>query len=94
MDIQFIRNRLVEELTNLPDVTTPETQTYALTTAVLTRRITEALNINDLRIQDAWQRETSHYLARVLNKIVHHRDFGRAIVGQKRGRNLGTITSI
>ena len=69
MDIQLIRNRLVGELANLPDVTTPEIQSYALTSAVLVRRITEALNITDLRIQDAWQRETSHDLARVLSKI-------------------------
>ena len=53
MDIQLIRNRLVEELVNLPDVTTPEIQSYALTCAVLVRRITEALNIIGLRIQDA-----------------------------------------
>ena len=75
MDIQLIRNRLVKELADLPDMTTPEIQSYALTSAVLARRITEALNITCLRIQDAWQRETSHDLAYVLNKIVHYRDF-------------------
>ena len=79
MDIQLIRNRLVEELANLPDVTTPEIQSYALTTAVLVRRITEALNITDLRIQDAWQQETAHDLARVLSNIVHYRDFVTAV---------------
>ena len=79
MDIQLIRNRLVEELANLPDVTTPEIQSYALTSAVLVRRITEALNITDLRIQDAWRRETSHDLARVLSKLVHYQDFGMAV---------------
>ena len=85
MDIQLIRNRLVEELANLPDVTTPEIQSYALTSAVLVRRITETLNIADLRIQDAWRRETHHDLARVLNKIVHYQDFGRAIVKPPEG---------
>ena len=80
MEIQLIRNRLVEELANLPDVTTPEIQSYALTSAVLVRRITEALNITDLRIQDAWRRETAHDLAHVLSKIVHYQDFGMAIV--------------
>ena len=88
MEIQLIRNRLVEELANLPDVTTPEIQSYALTSAVLVRRITEALNITDLRIQDAWQRETFHDLAHVLNKIVHYRDFSRAIVGQQEGEQF------
>ena len=85
MEIQLIRNRLVEELANLPDVTTPEIQSYALTSAVLARRITEALKITDLRIQDAWRRETAHDLARVLSKIVHYQDFGRAIVTPPEG---------
>ena len=88
MEIQLIRNRLLEELANLPDVTTIEIQSYALTSAVLVRRITEALNITDLRIQDAWQRETSHDLARVLSKIVHYRDFSRALVRQQEGEQF------
>ena len=85
MEIQLIRNRLVEELANLPDVATPEIQSYALTSAVLVRRITEALNITDLRIQDAWRRETAHDLAHVLSKIVHYRDFGMAFVQPPEG---------
>ncbi len=88
MDIQLIRNRLVEELANLPDVATPEIQSYALTTAVLVRRMTKALNITDLRIQDAWQRETPHDLALVLNKIVHYEDFSRALVRQQEGEQF------
>ena len=88
MEIQLIRQRLIKELADLPDVTTPEIHSYALTTAVLVRRITEALNITDLRIEDAWARETSHNLAQVLNKIVHYRDFGRALVGQQEGEEL------
>ena len=88
MDIQIIRNRLVEELVNLPDVTTSEIQSYALTTAVLVRRITEALNITDLRVQDAWQPGTSHDLARVLSKIVHYEDFNRAVVRQQQGEKF------
>ena len=85
MEIQLIRNRLVEELANLPCVRTPEIQSYALTSAVLVRRITEALNITDLRIQDAWRREASHNLAHVLSKIVHYRDFIRAGVKPPEG---------
>ena len=85
MDIQLIRNRLVEELANLPDVTTPEIQSYALTSAVLVRRITEALKITDLRIQDAWERETPRDLALVLSKIVHYEDFNSALVRPPEG---------
>ena len=85
MDIQLIRDRLVQELASLPDLTTPEVQSYALTSAVLVRRITGALNIIDIRIQDAWQRETSHDLATVLSKIVHYQDFERAFVQSPEG---------
>ena len=85
MEIQLIRNRLLEELANLPDVTTPEIQSYALTSAVLVRRITEALRITDLRIQDAWRPETPHDLAHVLSKLVHYQDFGRALVKPPEG---------
>ena len=88
MEIQLIRNRLLEELANLPDVTTVEIQSYALTSAVLVRRITKALNITDLRIQDAWQRETSHDLAHVLSKIVHYQDFNRAFVQPPEGEQV------
>ena len=88
MEIQLIRNRLLEELANLPDVTTDEIQSYALTSAVLVRRITETLNITDLRIQDAWQRETSHDLAHVLSKIVHYQDFDRAFVQPPEGEQV------
>ena len=95
MEIQLIRNRLVEELVNLPDVATPEIQSYALTSAVLVRRITEALNITDLRIQDAWRRETAHDLAYVLRQDC-------ALPGLQQGfrpvnlkvSDLGTTTSI
>ena len=85
MEIELIRNRLVVELANLPDVTTPEIQSYALTSAVLVRRITEALKITDLRIQDAWRPETPHDLAHVLSLIVHYEVFSRAVVKPPEG---------
>ena len=49
MDIQLIRDRLVGEMAMLPDLQTPEIQSYTLTTAVLVRRVTGALDITDLR---------------------------------------------
>ena len=88
MDIQLIRDRLVEELAILPDLTSPEIQSYALTSAVLVRRITKALNITDLRVQDAWQRGTCHDLARVLSKIVHYEDFSRAVARHQQGEQF------
>ena len=88
MDIQLIRERLREELANLPEGTVPELQSYTLTTAVLMRRITEALKINDLRIPDAWQRGNRHDLAGVLSKIVHYEDFSSAYVRPHAGESV------
>ena len=69
-------------------MTTPEIQSYALTSAVLVRRITEALNITDLCIQDAWRRETAHNLAHILSKNVHYQDFGMAVVKPPEGEQV------
>ena len=80
MDIQLIRDRLVGEMAMLPDLQTPEIQSYAVTTAVLVRRVTEALNITDLRIPDAWQPQTHHDLRHVLSGLVHYRSFSTALV--------------
>ena len=88
MEIQLIRDRLVKEIADLPGVTTPEIQSYALTSAVLVRRITKALNITDLSLQDAWEQQTSHDLGRVLNKVVHYEDFNRALVQPPAGEQV------
>ena len=50
MDIQLIRDRLVGEMATLPDLQTPEIQSYAVTTAVLVRQVTGALDITNLHI--------------------------------------------
>ena len=63
MDIQLIRDRLVGEMAMLPDPQTPEIQSYAVTTAVLVRQVTGALDITDLLIPDAWQPQTHHNLS-------------------------------
>ena len=80
MDIQLIRDRLVGEVAMLPDLQTPEIQSYAVTTAVLIRRVTEALDITDLRIPDAWQPQIHHDLRRILSGLVHYRSFSPALV--------------
>ena len=80
MDIQPIRDRLVGEMAMLPDLQTPEIQSYAVTTAVLVRQVTGALDITDLRIPDAWQPQTLHDLRRILSGLIHYRSFSRALV--------------
>ncbi len=80
MDIQLIRDRLEGEMAMLPDLQTPEIQSYAVTTAVLIRRITGALDITDLRIPDAWEPQTHHDLRRILSGLVHYRSFSPALV--------------
>lgn len=64
----------------LPDLQTPEIQSYAVTTAVLIRRVTGALKIADLRIPDAWQPQTHHDLRRIASGLVHYRRFTPALV--------------
>ncbi len=85
MDIQLIRDRLVGEMAMLPDLQAPEIQSYAVTTAVLVRRVATALDIKDLRIPDAWQPHTCHDLRHVLNGLVHYRSFYPAIVKPPQG---------
>ena len=80
MDIQLIRDRLVGEMATLPDLQTPEIQSYAVTTAVLVRQVTGALDITNLHISDAWQPQTHHNLRRILSGLIHHRSFSRALV--------------
>lgn len=80
MDIQLIRDRLVGEMATLPDLQTPEIQSYAVTTAVLTRQVTGALDITNLRIPDAWQPQTHHDLKSILSGLIHYRSFSGALV--------------
>ena len=53
--IQLIRDPLAGESAWLPDLQTLEIQSYAVTTAVLVKQVTDALEITDLRIPDAWK---------------------------------------
>lgn len=73
MKLQLFRNHLASELDNLPDVRVQAIQSYALTTAILVRRITEELQITDLRIPDARNPQIHHGLQKVLNSFVHYR---------------------
>lgn len=75
MNLQLFRSHLASELDGLPDVREQEIQSYALTTAILVRRIIERLRITDLSIPDARDPQVSHGLQKVLNAFVHYRDF-------------------
>lgn len=88
MDTQLIRDRLASDLTVLPDLWTPEIQSYALTSAALVRRITGALKITDLHVTDAWQSGTHHRLTYILDGFVHYRDFYPAYVKPPSGEQV------
>lgn len=75
MKLQLFRNHLASDLDSLPDVRAQEIQSYALTTAILVRRITERLKITDLNIPDAHNPQVHHGLQKVLNSFVHYRYF-------------------
>ena len=75
MKLQLFRNHLASELNGLPDVRVQEIQSYALTTAILVRRIIERLQIIDLSIPDADDAQVIHGLRKILNAFVHYRDF-------------------
>ena len=53
MKLQLFRDHLTTELGNLPDIRTQEIQSFALTTAILTRSLVERLDIGDLRVRGA-----------------------------------------
>ena len=76
MKLQLFRDHLAHELRNLPDIRSQEIQSYALTTAVLLRYITQELGIEDLRVPAPYHpNEKSHPLGTILNSIVHYQAF-------------------
>ena len=76
MKLQLFRDHLAHELKNLPDIRSQEIQSYALTTAVLLRYITQELGIEDLRVPVLYHpSEKSQPLGTILNSIVHYQSF-------------------
>ena len=76
MKLQLFRDHLATELGNLPDVRTQEIQSYALTTAILTRSLVERLDIGDLRVGRARDPKGQTYpLTKILNNLIHYRAF-------------------
>ena len=77
MILYQFRKHLAEELTKFPMELTPESESYAVTTAALTRKILDYLNIQDLTTSDGFQSdEPSYKLGTVLNRILHFKLFG------------------
>ena len=84
MILQLFRDHLATELDNLPDMQSREIQSYALTTAVLTRRILDSLDIKDLTIpSEFYSRGSAYNLRKVVDRIIHYR------VLHKDGRTFG-----
>ncbi len=76
MNLQLFRTHLANELNDLPDMKNQEIQSYVLTTAILTRRIIERLDINSLTIPQMYDNQQSHmYLRKILNIFIHYEKF-------------------
>ena len=76
MRLQLFRNHLAAELSNLPDIRSQEVQSYALTTAILVRKIVERLEIDNLEISSVHDSQRPTYsLKTILNDLIHYRAF-------------------
>ena len=73
MNLRHFRKHLLHELDNLPDLRNQEIQSYALTTAILTRRILEILNHSSLEIPSTYDPKYPAYsLKKILDSFIHY----------------------
>ena len=76
MNLRHFRNRLLTELSNLPELRSQEVQSYVLTTAILTRRVMEVLNHSGLQIPSTYNPKQPNYeLKTILDSFIHYRAF-------------------
>ena len=76
MNLRHFRKHLLHELDNLPDLRNQEIQSYALTTAILTRRILEILNHSSLEIPSTYDPKRPAYsLKKILDSFIHYLAF-------------------
>ena len=76
MKLQLYRDHLGSELRRLPDLRDQKIQSYALTTAILARKIIRHLRIDDMRLPSAGgPARTDHSLSSILNAFIHYEAF-------------------
>ena len=77
MILYQFRQHLAEEIRNLPAEPNQATESYAVTTAALGRKILDYLNVEDLTLPNGLRPEEPPYkLWTVLDRIIHFKTFG------------------
>ena len=77
MNLYQFRKHLAVEIGNLPVEPDAATQSYAVTTAALARKILGYLNANNLTLPNALEPDTQSYKLRtVLDRIIHFKTLG------------------
>ena len=78
MILHQFRQHLAEQIRNFPSEPNAATESYAVTTAALGRRILNYLNANDLTIPNGLEPEKPPYkLGTVVNRIIHFKVLGQ-----------------
>lgn len=74
MILQDFRNHLADELEKFPTEPERAFESYAVTTAALSRQIVDYLDIDDLAVANGFNDDPSEYpLREILNRIMHFR---------------------
>ena len=80
MILYQFRKHLADEIRNFPVEPNAATESYAITTAALARKILDYLNARDLTVPNGfkWRPDSPPYkLGTVLDRIIHFRTFGQ-----------------
>ena len=83
MLLHQFRKHLADEIRNFPLEPNAATQSYAVTTAALARKILDYLNAKDLTLPNGFRLEgdsPTYKLATVLDRIIHFRTLGQDII--------------
>ena len=75
------RSHLADEIGNFPVLPNAATQSYAVTTAVLARRISDYIGAVDLTLPNGFQPTQRPYnLSTILDRIIHFKSLGQDII--------------
>ena len=78
MILHQFRQHLAEQIRNFPSEPNAATQSYAVTTAALGRKILDYLNAKDLTLPNGLQPADPPYnLGTVLDRIIHFKTLGQ-----------------
>ena len=83
MILYQFRKHLADEIRNFPVEPNAATESYAITTAALARKILDYLNARDLTLPNGFKRlpdSPPYKLGTVLDRIIHFRTFGQDVI--------------